>query len=506
VPSRLDAPPVGHRLTGKQVLAMASRIPKIRDTRRDHPGSFSRVFLKGPTRWQVSYYDKSGKNEIGQVLIDDPTASVVEAWTGFQVAWTMARGYRGAFGRKVDALYIWIPLLVLFVVPFVDPRRPLRMRHLDLLVLCAFSASIAFFNNGEIHASVPLVYPPLVYLLARLTWIAVRRSEERPREPLKLLVPASWMAVAVVFLLGFRIGLNLTNSNVIDVGYASVIGADRIGHGKPIYGTFPKDNPHGDTYGPVMYETYVPFELALPWSGKWDDVPAAHGAALVWDLLCAGGLWLLGRRIRGPTVGLALAYAWLAFPFTLFASNCNTNDALVALLLIVVLLVADRPALRGVFGALAGLTKFAPLALAPLLATHGGINRGRLARFAIGFAGAAFIAMLPVLLHGDLRAFWDRTLGFQLGRGAPFSVWGLYGGGVLDVLQKIVEVGAVLFAIAAAFLPRRPDVIGLAALGGAVLIALQLGVTYWFYLYIVWFLPFALVALLARDAEPAPAR
>jgi hypothetical protein len=59
-----------------------------------------------------------------------------------------------------------------------------------------------------------------------------------------------------------------------------------------------------------------------------------------------------------------------------------------------------------------------------------------------------------------------------------------------------------VFAVAAAFLPRRRDLIGLAALAGAVVIALQLGVTHWFYLYIVWFLPFVLVALLGRYREP----
>ena len=45
--------------------------------------------------------------------------------------------------------------------------------------------------------------------------------------------------------------------------------------------------------------------------------------------------------------------------------------------------------------------------------------------------------------------------------------------------------------------------VGLAALAAAVVIALQLGVTHWFYLYIVWFLPFVLVALFARYGEPA---
>ena len=57
-------------------------------------------------------------------------------------------------------------------------------------------------------------------------------------------------------------------------------------------------------------------------------------------------------------------------------------------------------------------------------------------------------------------------------------------------------------AIALAFVRRRPDVIGLAACAAAVLIAAQMGLTHWFYLYIVWFLPLVLVALLGRYVEP----
>jgi hypothetical protein len=37
-----------------------------------------------------------------------------------------------------------------------------------------------------------------------------------------------------------------------------------------------------------------------------------------------------------------------------------------------------------------------------------------------------------------------------------------------------------------------------ASLGAAVLVMLQLAVAHWFYLYIVWFTPFVLVALFAR--------
>src|SRR4051794_35836033 len=495
-PTRLDRPPTDHKLTGVKARAIADRVEKVIEERRRYPRSSSAVFLKGGTRWQVSYYDTpKRKHEIAQVLVDDATGAVLEAWTGPQVAWTMARGYDGAFGRKVTALYVWIPLLILFVAPFVDPRRPLRVRHLDLLALCSFSVSLAFFDHGKIDASVPLAYPPLLYLLGRLTWIGLRRAPPRP-EPLRLLVPATWLAIAAVFLLGFRIGLNVTNSNVIDVGYSGVIGADRLAHGKALYGNFPKDNPHGDPYGPVTYAAYVPFELALPWHGRWNALPAAHGAAILFDLLACGGLFLLGRRIRGPTVGLALAYAWVAFPFTLFALNTNANDALVAALLVAALLVLARPAARGVMVALAAAAKFAPLALAPLFATA---PPRRTLRYALGFGLTLLVALLPAILQGEPGTFYDRTLGFQASRDAPFSVWGLYGwpGG----LRTLVQAAALLFALVIAVVPRRRDVVGVAALAGAVLIALQLGATYWFYLYVVWFLPLALVAFIGSDAE-----
>ena len=98
-----------------------------------------------------------------------------------------------------------------------------------------------------------------------------------------------------MFLGAFRIGLNVADSNVIDVGYAGVVGADRIVDGDQLYGEgFSTDVERGDTYGPVNYLLYVPFEQALPWSGRWDDLPAAHGAAISFDLLVIAGLLLLG--------------------------------------------------------------------------------------------------------------------------------------------------------------------------------------------------------------------
>ena len=501
-----DTPPAGRRLSADRVLTIADALAKMRSVRRRYPGSYGGAYLKGPLHWQVSYFSRNGNKEIGQVIIDDASGRVLEQWTGFQVAWTMARGYPGAFGRHVNALYVWLPLCVLFMLPFIEWRRPFALRHLDLLMLLSLSVSLAYFNHGEIYKSVPLLYPPLIYLLVRM--LLLLRPGARPR-PLKLLIPAPWLAVGVVFLLGFRVGLNVTDGNVIDVGYAGVIGAQRIAEGKPLYGKYPSDNEHGDTYGPVNYEAYVPFEQIFGWSGLWDDLPAAHAAAIAFDLLAVGLIFLLGLRIRGPTLGVALAYAWVSYPFTLFVLESDSNDALVAVLLLAVLLVASLPPARGVFAALAGLTKLAPLALAPLLATHGlrerpVARRGRApALFVLAFALTAAVVSIPALTHDSLHEIYERTIVYQSNRGAPFSVWGLYGS--MKSWQILAQAAAVALALGLAVLPRRPGVPALAAACAAILIALQLGLEYWFYLYIVWFFPLVMIALLAAPARPIPA-
>lgn len=512
-PSRDDVPPTGRGLTAERVGAVADRIAKVRGARREHPGSTREIFLKGSDRWQVSYFadTKPGtpRKEIAQVLIDDATAGVIEAWTDYQVPWSMARGYPGAFGRIVNAPWVWIPLAVLFVAPFLRP--PWRMLHLDLLVLSAFSASTAFFNAARIDVSVPIVYPLLVYLLSRMLWIGLRRGEaarEEGRRPLRLLVPVSWLAIAVIFLVGFRITLNVTNSNVIDVGYAGVIGADRIVDGNPLYGEFPSDNAMGDTYGPVVYLFYVPFEQALKWSGNWDDLPAAHAAAITFDLLALLLCFLIGRRVRGPDLGVLLAYAWATYPFTAYALMSNSNDALVAVLVLAAVWAAGSAPARGAFVALAGLTKFAPLALVPLFAMHAGPRPRTLIAYGLGFAGALALSFAPLAGDLNLRDFWDHTIAFQAQRGSPFSIWGLYDPDVswLNYVQRAVQVGGALLALALAFVPRRRDVVGLAALSAAILIALQLGVSHWFYLYIPWFFGLVMIALLGRFAMPERAR
>jgi glycosyl transferase family 87 len=496
--------PAGYRLTAAEVEKIAARAPKIRAEVRRHPKAQPYEYTKGPGRWQVSWFS-SGANqkELAQVYVDDASGRVTEAWTGFQVAWTMARGYPGAFGKRVNAWYVWIPLCLLFVVPFLPWRRRPTLLHLDLAVLLAFSISLAFFNHGQIGISVPLPYPFLLYLLARMLLLGFGRG--RPREPLRLLVPATWLAIATVFLVGFRIGLNVTNSNVIDVGYAGVIGADKLLHDKPLYGGWPHDNASGDTYGPVNYYAYIPFRAVFGWSGSWDGLPAAHAAAIAFDLLTLVGLFFLGRRIRGPTTGIVLSYAWAAYPFTLYALCSNSNDGLVALLIVLALLLVGSAPARGAAAALAGMAKFAPFVLAPLLARGTGPwpRKRSLAGFAVAFLVTVAVVIVPVLSEHDFHAFWHDTVRAQFDRTSPFSIWGLWGS--LGLEQHLVQALTVALGVAVAFVPRKRTLVEVCALGAAVLIAFQLGLTHWFYLYIPWFFGLAMLALIGSHPRAAPA-
>jgi hypothetical protein len=160
---------------------------------------------------------------------------------------------------------------------------------------------------------------------------------------------------------------------------------------------------------------------------------------------------------------------------------------------------------RGAIAALAAATKFAPGALAPLFIRGRSPSRRGVLVAALAFAAVAAAAFLPFLPHDGVRGLWDRTLGYQVGRDSPFSIWGQYGS--LEPLHTAVLVAAGLLALAVAFVPRgRRSTAQVAALGAAVLIALQLGADHWFYLYIPWFAPLVLVALLAQpsQAEPQP--
>jgi hypothetical protein len=540
------APRTTPTLTQQRALARFLADDKVADWLARYPAdrSSSATFDRASGEWKVHVWSGDA-GEVATGLVDDETGAVLEAWTGPQVAWKMARGGNGAFGGKVlDSVVVWFGLCAVFLVGLADLRRPLSLRNLDLLVLASFSASLWYFNRGEIFTSVPLVYPPLVYLLARTAWIGFRRRGLPPWRPLW---PVWVLAAAAVFLAGFRVGLNVqAPQGVIDVGLASVVGADRILDGEAPYGHMPvrDDRPPcgpadadgdirqriqtngrceaavetGDTYGPSVYLGYVPATGIFGWSGRWagDSLPAAHATAIAFDLLTMFGLALVGWRFGGALLSAGLAFAWVAFPFTAYTLNSNSNDTIMPAALVWGFWLVSSPFARGGSAAVAGWAKFAALLVAPLWATYpGGLRWRSLLRFGAGFLAATLAVFSILLLEPDLlhavRTFGERTLGYQLDRESPFSLWdwGQYharGIPDLSAVQTLLQVGTLALAGVAAVLPRRKGPLELAALTATILLAFELVLTHWFYLYLPWVLPFVLLALLLPrpPADAAP--
>ena len=514
-----------------EVISRFLAVPKVRDWLKRYPPSPQTDASYSLGDWTVNVWSGAA-GEVAKGTVDDSSGAVTEAFTGPQVAWAMARGVKGAFGgQKINEPWLWLTFCGLFLFGLVDWRRPLTLRTVDLFALVSLSVSLWFFNHGHIFAAMSLAYPPLAWALARCLWVGGSDRSSRGTT----VWPVWFLLALTVFLAGFRIGLNVRASNVIDVGYSGVIGADRIWHGQSPYGHFPQEgdlkgcgpadsagevrdrvqtngrcetaNPLGDTYGPVAYLAYVPGYLLFGWSHKWDTLPAVHFTSIVFDLLALVGLGLVGRRLGGPRVGAAAAFAWAAWPFTQYASSSNTNDSIGPALLTLGFLALTSPAARGAAVAVSGWTKFASLLLLPLWTGYPEARRPRAVVLAVlGFLLATVAVFFVLFLepspwHGA-RVFYDRTVRFQIGRDSPFSLWDwrqYHAKGLPDLhlVQRVLEAALVLGSLALAFVPRRRSPLRMAALTAAVLIGFELVLTHWFYLYLPWFFPFVVLALIA---------
>src|SRR5205823_4334597 len=105
------APPAPKHLTEARAKAIFLAYPKVRDWLTRYPTKGRDVtadYSKQYANWTVKVF--SGRaGEVAMGRIADDTGYVTEAWTGPQVAWSMARGGSGAFGgRKINSPTIWL--------------------------------------------------------------------------------------------------------------------------------------------------------------------------------------------------------------------------------------------------------------------------------------------------------------------------------------------------------------------------------------------------------------
>jgi hypothetical protein len=485
---------------GLQALQLAERAPAVLAIhRREHPLRYAVLLWVGANpspHWAIDF---SYRGSLVAEVDVGRHGRVEHVWTGALASYIAGRGH---FGGLFDSPWVVLTFSAAFLALFFNPRRLRRIGHLDaVLMLALFALPYWLFDHLHFDAAVLTVYPFLVLVLGRMLWLGLRRG---PRaDPGAPRWPLPFLATGVIALTAARIALDIAHTGVLDVGFASVIGAHAIAHGQELYTAA---SAHGDTYGPFLYLAYVPFELLWPWSGAWDSLPAAHAAAIFFDVGTTVGLLALGMRLRrgaeGRRLGLTMAWAWAAYPGTLLSLMTNTNDGLVALLFVLMLLALSSPAGRGLGVGLATAAKLFPAALLPLLAAGWGEQRARRAAVVcLAFALVVLATFLPFVPSGGLHALYERTIGFQLTRSDVFSVWGLHPG--LHWMKALVELAAVGLSLGLPLLIRDRSTATFAALACAITIALQLGAEHWFFNYLVWVAPLWVVAVLARQAPAA---
>ena len=261
--------------------------------------------------------------------------------------WPAATTARSA-ARRSTASPVWLGSAPLFLLGLADLRRPLSLAE----PRPPRAARRSRWRSGSsttanIFRCVPLAYPPLRLSARPRVWIGVRGRRVRPARPIAcrsgcwLPRRSSWWASGSAS--------TSSDSNVIDVGYAGVIGADRIvarrsavrplpDRGRPARRAGPRTrdgeirdriqtNGRCESANPLRRHLragrlrgYMPGYCDPRLDG---EVGRPAGRALDVDHLrrpLRVGLGLVGLRFGGSRLGVALAFAWAAFPFTQYVS------------------------------------------------------------------------------------------------------------------------------------------------------------------------------------------
>ena len=324
-------------------------------------------------------------------------------------------------------------------------------------MLLSFSVSLWFFNHGNVFAAMPLVYPGLVVAARPLP--LDRAARPRARAASRRLAGLGARRRRRCSCSASGSASTSRDSNVIDVGYSGVIGADRIWHGQSPYGHFPieDDRPKCGPAGrrrarcatasrrtaaasrrtPSATRTArSPTRRICPATGRSAGAgsgtrcrrctrPRSSGT-------CSASLGLAPRR-AGGSAGLdsaaTLAFAWAAWPFSQYVSSSNTNDAIQPALLVWGFFFATSP------GCAAGSPRCRPgrssrrCCVLPLWSGYPDARRVRPAavvrRRVRGRDGARVLrrsCSSPRRWHAA-GVFFHRTFGYQFGRDSPFSLW-----------------------------------------------------------------------------------
>ena len=431
-PARYDVPPPGWELAPRDVMAGvaaraggAPRPPRPRAAPTAASTTRARRSAAGRSRSSRRRGRTTGaRGRSSQTVVDDRSGRVLESWTGYKVEWTMARGYAGAFGRVANALWVWLPLCALFVLPFARP--PWRLLHLDLAVLLAFSVSYAFFN-----ASRDRRLGPARLSAARLPAGAHARHRllagARPRAPAAAADRPGRRARDRGGLhprlphRAQRHRLERDRRRLRERDRRRPLRRRRAGLRRvPARQPARRHLRPGPLLRlrPVRGAAAVERRLGRPARRprrRGRVRPAHRGGAVAARPAPARAGPRRAARLRVGDVPVHAAGGELERQRRPRRAARDRRDARAR---------AAGRARRGVGGGRADEVR--PDRAGAAVRDLRRRPRGRASLTAAGFALVAALALAPVALGDGLGTFYDRTLGFQADRGSPFSVWGLY--------------------------------------------------------------------------------
>ena len=178
--------------------------------------------------------------------------------------------------------------------------------------------------------------------------------------------------------------------------------------------------------------------------------------------------------------------------------NANANDGLIAALGIGAMLALRSAPAAAPSSRSASAAKFGPAALAPLFATGDGERRRRAALL---FSAAFAIVAVASSSRSSPTAGCASSTTARSATRRPAARRSASGARRPRSSSRNPSSGSPprRSRSASPSGPRFKTPVQIAALARAVTIAVQLGATHWFYFYVVWFLPFALIASFASQ-------
>src|SRR4051794_10894503 len=115
-------------------IAIAVRLPQVQRA-LGGGGQFPAAVSSDGDTYAVQFFDRTGEAQ-AEVDLDVLSGRVLHVFTGTQARFPLARGPQSSYAtRTVDALWVWLPMTLIFLGAFFDWRRPWRLLHFDLVAI-----------------------------------------------------------------------------------------------------------------------------------------------------------------------------------------------------------------------------------------------------------------------------------------------------------------------------------------------------------------------------------